>query len=84
MADPLALPFPEKLRDISAKQDARAKEVRERRAAQVQERSASLGTAERSHAAALIQRNYRGYRQRREMQGFGLDPSTRWLEVHFS
>lgn len=27
------------------------------------------------------QRNYRGYKTRRELKGFGLDASTRWLEV---
>ncbi|EFQ25375.1 IQ calmodulin-binding domain-containing protein [Colletotrichum graminicola M1.001] len=34
-----------------------------------------------SRAAALIQRNYRGYRVRREMQGLSLDPSTRWVSA---
>ncbi|KAI8312842.1 hypothetical protein K4K61_009476 [Colletotrichum sp. SAR11_59] len=33
------------------------------------------------NAAALIQRNYRGYRVRREMKGFGLDPTTRWMSA---
>ncbi|KAF6832476.1 iq calmodulin-binding motif protein [Colletotrichum plurivorum] len=32
-------------------------------------------------AATLIQRNYRGYRVRREMEGFGLDASTRWMSA---
>lgn len=27
------------------------------------------------------QRNYRGYKTRRELKGLGLDASTRWLEV---
>ncbi|KAL2882998.1 hypothetical protein SGCOL_001688 [Colletotrichum sp. CLE4] len=40
-----------------------------------------------NRAAALIQRNYRGYRVRREMQGMGLNASTRWVsaidELHF-
>lgn len=36
---------------------------------------------EEEAAAALIQRNYRGYKQRRELAGMGLDPSTRWVEV---
>ncbi|CAJ2500254.1 Uu.00g031070.m01.CDS01 [Anthostomella pinea] len=34
-----------------------------------------------SKAATVIQRNYRGYRLRREMQGLGLDPSTRWTHA---
>jgi hypothetical protein len=34
------------------------------------------------HAAQMIQRNYRGYRERRQLQGIGLDASARWAEVH--
>lgn len=37
--------------------------------------------AVRSKAATLIQRTYRGYRVRREMQGLGLDASTRWTHA---
>ncbi|KAF2736622.1 hypothetical protein EJ04DRAFT_462661 [Polyplosphaeria fusca] len=32
-------------------------------------------------AAQLIQRNYRGYRVRRQLEGQGLDASTRWSEA---
>lgn len=32
-------------------------------------------------AAGLIQRNYRGYKTRRELQGMGLDPTARWGEA---
>ncbi|TGJ87652.1 hypothetical protein E0Z10_g1152 [Xylaria hypoxylon] len=32
-------------------------------------------------AATAIQRSYRGYRVRREMQGLGLDASTRWTHA---
>ncbi|KAK9425505.1 putative IQ domain-containing protein IQM6 [Seiridium unicorne] len=32
-------------------------------------------------AATLIQRNYRGYRVRREMKGLGLDANTRWTHA---
>ncbi|KAI1077391.1 hypothetical protein F5B20DRAFT_273933 [Whalleya microplaca] len=35
----------------------------------------------RSTAAMVIQRYYRGYRVRREMQGLGLDSSTRWTHA---
>ncbi|EAT88363.2 hypothetical protein SNOG_04603 [Parastagonospora nodorum SN15] len=31
-------------------------------------------------AAATIQRNYRGYRERRQLKGIGLDASARWAE----
>lgn len=34
---------------------------------------------EQSEAARIIQKTFRGYRTRREMQGFGLDASTRWV-----
>jgi hypothetical protein len=40
-----------------------------------------LNDEERTKAAALIQRNYRGYRERRQMRGMGLDPSSRWVEA---
>ena len=36
---------------------------------------------EEEQAAQLIQRNYRGYRTRRQLQGMGLDASARWAEV---
>lgn len=35
----------------------------------------------RAHAAAVIQRTYRGYRVRREMKGLGIDASTRWIHA---
>ena len=38
-------------------------------------------TEEQRQAAQLIQRNYRGYRERRQLQGMGLDASARWAEV---
>lgn len=34
---------------------------------------------ERSDAARVIQKTFRGYRARRELSGFTLDPSTRWI-----
>ena len=40
-----------------------------------------LGSEEQEQAAQLIQRNYRGYRQRRQLQGMGLDANSRWTEV---
>ncbi|KAI9899344.1 hypothetical protein N3K66_005805 [Trichothecium roseum] len=36
---------------------------------------------ERAHAAERIQRTFRGYRARREMEGYGLDASTRWISA---
>ncbi len=34
-----------------------------------------------SEAARTLQKNYRGYRARRELRGLSLDPSSRWVEV---
>ncbi|KNG46588.1 iq calmodulin-binding motif protein [Stemphylium lycopersici] len=41
----------------------------------------SMGSDEQKQAAQMIQRNYRGYRERRQLQGMGLDASARWAEV---
>lgn len=43
--------------------------------------TAKMDSEEREKAAQLIQRNYRGYRARRQLQGIGLDASARWAEV---
>lgn len=72
--DPLALPSPEVLREIAAKQDAKAAEIQERRKQQ-------CPTDARDAAAQVIQKNYRGYRTRRALQGYGLDSTARWVEV---
>lgn len=34
-----------------------------------------------SEAARTLQRTYRGHRDRRQMEGLCLDPSTRWNDV---
>jgi len=73
-ADHYRLPSPEILRDIEHRQNERAKEIRERH-------RQNAHTDERANAAEIIQRNYRGYRERRALKGYGLDPSTRWLEA---
>lgn len=80
--DPLALPSPKVLKRIAERQDAQAAAVRARRA----DRRKSLGVGrtveeDQDAAARLIQRNYRGHRTRRAMEGRGLDPSIRWMEV---
>ena len=42
----------------------------------------SLQLAHReSQAARTLQRTYRGYRERRQLAGLSLDPSTRWVEA---
>lgn len=44
-------------------------------------RKSDTGTDEQKQAAQMIQRNYRGYRERRQLAGMGLDASARWAEV---
>ena len=34
-----------------------------------------------AHAAKVLQRSYRGHRERRQLRGLSLDPTTRWTEV---
>ncbi|KAG8527136.1 uncharacterized protein KY384_008565 [Bacidia gigantensis] len=34
-------------------------------------------------AAKTLQRTYRGYRARRQLQGLSLDPASRWIEVFY-
>ncbi|KAK3628175.1 hypothetical protein LTR56_018787 [Elasticomyces elasticus] len=79
--DILSLPSPEKLREIAVKQDERAKEIKARRAQQLEKQASRGQSSEQQHAAEVIQRNYRGYRDRRALNGYGLDPSTRWIEA---
>lgn len=74
------------LRPPSLRSMERIAAVQERKEEEIKMRRASVdqnGTddAERTNAASLIQRNYRGYRERRQLQGLGLDPSTRWVEA---
>ena len=73
--DPLALPSPEVLRQIAEKQDAKQKEILERK------KTRDGQSDERGEAAKLIQKNYRGYRTRQALEGRSLDPSSRWMEV---
>ncbi|KAF2459730.1 hypothetical protein BDY21DRAFT_336334 [Lineolata rhizophorae] len=81
---PLEVPSRDEMRRIAAEQDAREaklKAVRKRRASAARWGGAGTPPTEEEAAAQVIQRNYRGYRERRQMQGLGLDASTRWLEV---
>ncbi|CAD0113166.1 unnamed protein product [Aureobasidium uvarum] len=92
------LPSKEKLREIAARQDAKEKKIKEARARRLsnkpsneQEAAAEIiqvGDDQHSKLSSSDaepdQRNYRGYRERREMSGLGLSASTRWLfkKVH--
>jgi hypothetical protein len=83
--DPLALPSLGVLAEIARKQNARAAEIQAARLARRQSKkgeSASVTEDQsRSDAAVIIQRNYRGHRTRRAMEGRSLDPSVRWIEA---
>jgi hypothetical protein len=68
-------PSPSHTAQIAASQDSKATA---RKAEQPQSQN-----EEEAAAAQLIQKNYRGYRERRQLEGMGLDPSTRWVEVSF-
>ncbi|EXM03135.1 hypothetical protein FOIG_06024 [Fusarium odoratissimum NRRL 54006] len=91
--DSLRPPSPKQFERIAIVQQQREQETkrrdRERRrwSREVQRqrnRAASMSTVSQddqaqAQAARTIQKTFRGYRARREMQGFGLDASTRWV-----
>jgi hypothetical protein len=76
--DSLIPPTEEEIKRISSVQEAKEEEIIRKR---ISIENPELSDEERTKAAALIQRNYRGYRERRQMQGMGLDPSRRWVEA---
>ncbi|EME44266.1 hypothetical protein DOTSEDRAFT_130097 [Dothistroma septosporum NZE10] len=69
------VPPPTVLREIERKQAECRRVILERR------RQQDRNLDDEAKAARVIQRNYRGHRERRALKGYGLDPSTRWLEV---
>ena len=86
------LPSKDRLREIAARQDEKEKEIKEARARDKppddrESAAAQLIQVGRQSSPSsqtpteTAQRNYRGYRERRELRGFGLSPSTRWAEV---
>lgn len=69
----------ERIAQVQAK-----KEQQHKRLAQAHRRSSSSGTMARKEtdqdaAARVIQKTFRGYQARREMNGFGLNAGSRWL-----
>lgn len=90
-ADALTVPPADVLREIERKQIERARQIAETRAKRVaEEEAASRGgdgggqeqeAQRQKHAAEVIQKNFRGYRDRRALRGHGLDPGMRWMEV---
>jgi hypothetical protein len=86
--DSLVPPSREKFNRIA--QIQREKECQRRRRDKEEQRQALQAAKEQivqdnphdqNKAARLIQRTYRGYRARREVQGFGLDAETRWVSA---
>lgn len=86
--DSLIPPSPDGYDRIASVQQEREEErkrrVRElkRRSLKDQSHRGSMSAAsanERADAARVIQKTFRGYRVRREIQGFGLDAGTRWV-----
>ncbi|KAK5112506.1 hypothetical protein LTR62_004263 [Meristemomyces frigidus] len=77
------LPPAEKLRDIETKQNERAQAIKTRRAEELQRKTTEdqAGNNAESNAATLIQRNFRGYRDRRALDGYELSPSLRWIDA---
>jgi hypothetical protein len=76
--DSLVPPTKEEIKHIGSVQEAKEEEIIRKR---ISMENPELSDEERTKAAALIQRNYRGYRERRQMQGMGLDPTSRWVEA---
>ncbi|KAL2063493.1 hypothetical protein VTL71DRAFT_5298 [Oculimacula yallundae] len=72
--DSLEVPTPTTVQRIAAVQERKEKEI-------MQRLSEEENSVEREKAANLIQRNYRGHRERRMLNGLSLDPSTRWIEA---
>ncbi|KAF5023068.1 hypothetical protein F66182_4880 [Fusarium sp. NRRL 66182] len=83
--DSLRPPSPEQFERITAVQQQRERESKRRdreRKRWSRDRAATMSIGnqdEQVQAARTIQKTYRGYRTRRELEGFGLDAGTRWV-----
>lgn len=73
----LAMPPPEVIQEINHVQEEKEVEGIARRLSE----NPNLSEDERRKAAELIQRNYRGHRERRILEGKRLDVGTRWVEA---
>lgn len=76
--DSLQTPTHDMVERISSVQEKKELETIKKR---LNEDHGELSSEERVKAAELIQRNYRGHRERRILAGMSLDPSTRWVEA---
>lgn len=80
--DSLVPPSPEGFERIAQAQAEREEEQKRKKRESLQQQRASLSVEqqqERADAALKIQKTFRGYRARREMQGYSLDAHTRWV-----
>lgn len=66
------------MQEIAEVQDKNEEEILEKR---VGNGHPDMSAEDCAKAAALIQRNFRGYRERRQMKGMGLDPTSRWIDA---
>jgi hypothetical protein len=81
--DSLVLPSQDRFEQIAHVQEEKELEGKRRAREERHRRSASNASKPDSHerdkAAKVIQKTFRGYRARREMQGHSLNASTRWV-----
>ncbi|RFU28361.1 hypothetical protein B7463_g7967, partial [Scytalidium lignicola] len=77
--DSLVPPSPEQIRRISSVQERKEEEIVINRRLSLER--PDLSDEERVKAATLIQRNYRGHRVRRQLQGLSVDATSRWMEA---
>ncbi|KAG5941811.1 hypothetical protein E4U60_007613 [Claviceps pazoutovae] len=86
--DSLVLPSQHQFERIAQVQEEKEIQARRRAKEQWRQRSASTSTSgtqhpsqdkERAQAAQVIQKTFRGYRARRELEGYSLNASTRWV-----
>lgn len=78
---PRALSHREYLDTLQRPSAAEARRISEIQIRKEQEIAAKYHSPEERDAAKLIQRAYRGHRERRQLDGLTLDPASRWAEV---
>jgi hypothetical protein len=76
--DSLISPSEKEIACIRSVQEAKEEEIIKKRFL-IDE--SNMSDEERQKAAGTIQRNYRGYRARRQLNGMSLDPSSRWADA---
>lgn len=77
--DSLVPPSSEEITRISSVQEEKEEEILAKK--YTIDQIYNMSDEERAKAAGTIQRNYRGYRARRELNGMSIDPTSRWIEA---